>query len=394
MTRIAGATGLATAFAMVGARFIDVTDDIAEGQPEGRVEADTLREAHSAYNNGDFDRAYELYLEAGLTDRQLEAAAGRAVTDATTQQDATEADRFRRRIRQHYGATFQTNIDDIAKGAFPNDSRLAVPGQSPGVTQSQQHDFEERLAQAQAGVIMENMANANIVIEGFDDQDISAPVPGAVELTVEQAVGGLHEMDPAELTDLQHKLFATGFYRNRGYEDISFGRVDLETVSAFKSFLDNAAMHTSHAMQTHQRFKPWRGLLNEWVGQAGGVEAAIAEQKEMSQPAVTLTLSDPAAVRGVLEDVSRDVIGRTPTPEMQRKFVAMIHNQQRDQQTARQEGQFALQTGQGFGGEAVETLGVDVGAQAQDFLRGQRPEEAEGLELARQYQTFLDIIDG
>lgn len=209
---------------------------------------------------------------------------------------------------------------------------------------------------------------------------------------IDSTASDLFVLPRNELIDLQNKLFASGFYGATPYDRVRIGARDPDTFRAFRAFLDQAALFN----QEQQPDTTWRRFLNRLVSSAGGVQGAIDAAEEEAEegggverePTFVVSLTDPAAIRKMLDSVSRDVIGRRLTPSQEQKFIGMFHNQQKSAQLAAQRAQF-----EGGGGTVTVTQPTLEG-QADEFLRQQFPQEAGAEEAAQYYEVFLDMIGG
>ena len=404
-----GALGAVSSMAVVP-RFMEITNDQLQAVEGMEVDEDELDLGHEALLRGDTDTAIEHYIRSGIEPENIEQLAAQTLNQSLSDPDATEAERVKNLLEQRYRTNAVNDFQsDIAAGAYPEDvGTTAPPGAPPTITTADQQNFQTQLDSIQHEVIQQHRLNANVVVNDFtvhqiprsdELEPIRTSRPGESQtrpfhtqsepelLTVEQTLGSMFDMDNDSLTNLQLRLFATGFYGNQDYEDIPFGIADVESVNAFRRFLTNAAMHTSHADGTDKQFRTWRQLLSSWVSQAGGLEAALADrmaEEEAQQPTFVVQLSDPAGISQSLNQMAERLIGRRSTsPEEQQRLVATIHNQQREAQLTAQRAQHE------GGGGTVEVMQPDVGARAMQQIEQEHPDEV----AAQTMRGYFDALD-
>lgn len=375
---------------------------------------------------GNVQEAEDILVDAGATQQQ----ASQAVADAqqTRQQQnpspVTEPE-------QPPGRTLEQQQDSLA-------DKANQPGLPPTAQQAMQgqQDASQALSLAEEQA---KLANEGRLPPVYVSEGPTATGPPGTERSnlrrVNQVLGDVFDMDRPELTDLQHKLFAAGFYGARNYDSIRFGAKDPATMTAFQGFLEQAAQKTNRAIaQVGEGFGPtqggrieaptgissWRTTLERWAMDAGGVEGAKDSDPD---PTFVVSLTDPESIKSQLNQLSQSVIGRGISPRAEQRFVSMFHSRQREAQLAAQRAQqqsreaelqgqrnraMALremqretgaqaqqpQSQPSPGEQVVEVSQPSVAGQAQSFLESEFPTEKGSFDTVQAYDNFLDIIAG
>ena len=387
-------------------------------------DVDLIRQGDIRAQRGDYEEAMSLYFDAGLDDQQVHMYLSTALNEELSNPDAVAAERTRRHLEGRYRADARVNriIENISMDAGMDERQQGVSplGTPEAVAQGEFADLEHDAAMHRGRQTLENRLEGDVVVDDFIEHEIPAGAPTRVSrpgetregsafrqfvepdfMDIHQVAGGIFDMDPEPLIDLQHKLFATGFYGNSSYEDIRFGIADLDTMGAFRRFLENAAMMTAHNERTNKQHRTWRSLLDSWVSEMGGLDEALAERMSDEQPTFVATLSDPEGIRQGLTDIARNVIGREAlSREEQQTFVAMMHNEQREAQLQHQMAQAGmLEEGQardiaGGQAQAIDVIQPDVGARGEQFIRERHPDEATAQAIRGQIAAFEQLIGG
>jgi len=190
--------------------------------------------------------------------------------------------------------------------------------------------------------------------------------------TVSELLNEIYAFPDDELSSLQLQMFAAGlFSTGTDLDDIEFGSADEQTFTAWRNLLRRAARTKSSG----RNVTPF-GLLEETLGRAGGLEAALEGRADAAGSTV---VSDPVGLARQVNAVAEQVVGRRLDVDAQRAFVAIVHRMQRQGQTVQ-------------GAPGGQATAVDVGAQADQFVREQDPEGAAGMDSAGAYRGFLDAL--
>lgn len=389
-------------------------------------------EAMDQAMRGNIQEAEDLMVDAEVKQQQVDQALD-AAQQARRQQNPSPATQ----PEEPPGRTLEQQRDSLAQQA----NQPGLPPTARQAMQGQQNAAQGlSLAKEQAQLANEGRLPPVYVSEG---PTVTGP-PGTERTNLRrtnQVLGDIFDMEQPELVDLQHKLFAAGFYGARNYDSIRFGAKDPATMTAFQGFLEQAAQKTNRAIaqagsgfgstqggsvQAPTGISSWRTTLERWAMDAGGVEGAMDSDPD---PTFVVSLTDPEGIKSQLNQLSQTVIGRGLSPRAEQRFVSMFHSRQRDAQLeaqraqqqaqdqqleaqrnramalremqketgARPGGQGQQQQGQqpqsqGSGEQVVEVTQPSVAGQAQTFLESEFPTESESFGTVQQYDDFLDII--
>lgn len=397
----------------------DSRDNLKSSSDLSDSDRQAIDSAFAAAAQGNQQEAARILNESGVSADQLDTAIAAAEDDAAQRDSAAlDAD------NQPPGRTINNQIDSLARDA------AQTPGLPPtaSATLAQQQD-PQRAADLRniRQVLSEQgrLPSTEVVTEVRTTHPSSPPEP--ITSSLNEVAGQLFDMDQGSLTDLQHKLFASGFYGQTSYDSIRFGARDPQTFDAFQSFLEQASFATQRSQTQGSGPTPWPNLLERWSMEAGGVSGAIEDS--LGEPNYTVQLTDSDAVKQTLDTLASDVIGQGVSPKMQQRFVSMFHGQQRQAQIAQQRAQrqaqlsqlqaqsnramatreTAQQTrGQGRGGgqgqgqgqpqqdqdttTVTEVTQPNVRARAQSFLESEFPVKSEAQGRVSAYDEFLSMI--
>lgn len=432
---IAGSLALATANGLVSNVGSNLKQSALGGQGSSpasdQARARAVDQAMTEALRGNVQEAEDMLADAGVSPQQV-AQAMDAAEQARQQRNPSPTTQ----PEEPPGRTLQQQTDSLADNAnqpgLPPTARQAVQGQQDAAAGL-------ALAEQQAQLANEGRLPPVYVSEG---PQVTGP-PGTERTNLRrtnQVLGDIFDMERDELIDLQHKLFAAGFFGARNYDSIRFGAKDPATMTAFQGFLEQAAQKTNRAIsETGAGFgstqggrvtaptgiSSWRTTLERWAMDAGGVEGQLEDE----DPTFVVSLTDPEAIKSQMNELSRNVIGRGISPRAEQRFVSMFHGRQREAQLEAQRAQqqsqeaqlqgqrnraMALkemqretgarpgQQGQGQqsqqqpqGGQqeqVVEVTQPSVEGQAQSFLESEFPTESGAFSTVQQYDDFLSII--
>lgn len=212
--------------------------------------------------------------------------------------------------------------------------------------------------------------------------------PAEQIVSTDQKFADLFNLAPSQLQQLQTALFAAGYFNgvrlggrdavDVRFEDIDWGNPDdPATQEAWKAAIAAA----------ESRFLAGQRLTVEQVIEGrsrsrGGIDAALEAEQE---PAQVVTLSNPAEVGRLLDDVAVRVLGKEATNDQKRMAVALVHNLER---------QHAQQLAAAKQAQATTMVVQPPSAQvvAEQFLEEQDPEAAQGMSGAAAYRSFLGML--
>lgn len=293
-------------------------------------------------------------------------------------------------------------VGDVALDALPPDVRGAVLDAATGgdpdaestiaqllargspTTRSGQVLLSRRQRAVPAGPLGEPVFTSPIERDpAFSDR--LRPLPEEREFgTVEDVLLEIFRMPEEGLTNLQTRMFAAGFFPDSvEFEEIDFGNPDdPATQNAWERLVRSAEARLSagdeFAMTPEE-------ILNERINALGGLDKALEEEAAPEEPTI-ISLSNPQNLGMVMDRVGEQVLGRRPTADEKRMFVAMVHNLERSQTIEATRAQRL----EGVTTEIQEAPAPQVAAE--QFLRQRAPEDAAGMDVATAYRSFLSQL--
>lgn len=177
---------------------------------------------------------------------------------------------------------------------------------------------------------------------------------GRTDVTKNQSelLRGLYAIaDPAELLDLQRRLFEGGFYGAAEATQIPWGTLDERTTQAYQAALERAGLFYAAGR---------RITLDDVIAQSGRTGAGgpgdLIGGRVGGANAYTARLSDPDTLNKVADRVATEVFGRKATATERGRIVAVIQEEERaaaQSVNAAAEGQSRAQFGAQLGAERM-----------------------------------------
>lgn len=196
-----------------------------------------------------------------------------------------------------------------------------------------------------------------------------------------EAEKAFYSMDRKDVSELQHRLWAGGFYPP-GVDptEIALGDYDEYTFKAYQTAIHRAAMfHASGVDKT----------LNDVIDEAANIEGADARNKASRGRAPLVTeLTNPEDLRYYAQKTAVATLGRSLRPDELERFVSSFHASQTASQTAAYN---AGGTG-GPGGTVVNAPNPSVAAEA--FARQEAPAEAGAHDFVKVYDVVSRVLSG
>lgn len=222
---------------------------------------------------------------------------------------------------------------------------------------------------ADTPTILGNLTGQEVVgAPGFEEHPAQPVQPR--ETTSLDLLEQIYEMDSDSLEDLQLRMYAAGFYGDTPLEDIRLGDPD----DAFAPWMD-VVRRTAIESEVEGEPVSWGEVLDE-----AEQTAVLPESGGAAGQPVKITLSDPAALSQMLDNVAPSTIGRELDEVDKQDFIALVHGMQREQQTTQQAE-----------GDAT-TTSVSPQARAEEFVRRQAPAEAAAHDMRAQMETVLRLF--
>lgn len=155
--------------------------------------------------------------------------------------------------------------------------------------------------------------------------------------------------DPAELLDLQRRLFEGGFYGAAEATQIRWGVLDERTTQAYQAALERAGLFYAAGRKV---------TLDQVIGESGRTGAGgpgdLIGGRVGGANAYTARLSDPDTLNKVADRVATEVFGRKATATERGRIVAVIQEEERaasQSVNTAAEGQSRAQFGAQLGAE-------------------------------------------
>lgn len=203
---------------------------------------------------------------------------------------------------------------------------------------------------------------------------VSPGTPGDIR-TVEKSLADFYQSDPGDLAKLQEALYGAGLYSSSYYNENgprpNLGVPDEDSFAAWKTLVIRAA----------RAKKPIRDMLMDAQKAFATAGAGRGAGGGGSRQIRSYSLSDPATLRKIAEEVGQEVYGRAPDPKLVAQFIAKRHGEEKSAQAVNYTGGTAIQPG-------------DPRASLEEQLRAAVPAEAEAHDAARLFEGFLSMIGG
>jgi hypothetical protein len=194
--------------------------------------------------------------------------------------------------------------------------------------------------------------------------------------TVTGALQGFYALEPGspDLIDLQHQLYAGGFYADKYYSAKGprplFGVHDDDTFGAFRKAVVQAA-------------RSGRSL----PGTLAEATTAAAEAGDGAEPRPTIQLTSPTELRTLGRQVYNTKVGRDPSPGWLDRYVQTVHDQEITAQTS------AALSSQAAGG-GTYTASSDPSALAAAMAEQDAPGAAAVHQGDRLMSTVEQVLTG
>lgn len=188
-----------------------------------------------------------------------------------------------------------------------------------------------------------------------------------------------YAQDPKDLSALQHRLWAGGFYaQGVDPEEIALGDYDEQTFAAYSKAVQRAARFYATGQEL---------TVDEVIDMATGLEGAGAARAKGAgggrQPLVT-ELTNPEDLKYVAQKTAVSALGRALRPDELERFVTSFHASQSTASAA------AYGAAGGAGGAVVSPPSAQAAAEA--FARREAPVEAGAHDVVRVFDVFSKMI--
>jgi hypothetical protein len=220
-------------------------------------------------------------------------------------------------------------------------------------------------------------------LEGADraiaEKSAVTPITGSVADAVKYPIDQ-YTKDPAGYLKLQQAMFAAGFYGSTPASSIPWGSDPQgSTYDAWKKVL----IATQQANAVGLDITP-TDLLDDAVKRHQAATAGA----QIPKPGLVIQQSDPAALRGLVQQAAQEALGRNLSTEEVNSFVDSFHRQE----AAYSKKAYAAQ--QDNTGSTFQLTQPDANAQAKEFVEGGHPQEAGGQDLASYVGVLQQLLNG
>jgi hypothetical protein len=179
----------------------------------------------------------------------------------------------------------------------------------------------------------------------------------------------------AALAQLQQGLYQAGYITDAQYKRMVLGSPDDVTTLAFSKLLATSNMSGT----------VWQETLSTRLAAA----AQQAPDKGKETPPLTVSLTDPAAIRQTLDVTSRKLLGGYMTPEQKDAFVAQFQASQSASQSAAYYQTYNPGVGYGPGGT---TTTPDLEGQAREYAKTTDPNQYKATQFGSQVHSALESL--
>jgi hypothetical protein len=211
------------------------------------------------------------------------------------------------------------------------------------------------------------------------EQSASPPITGSAADLVKYPIT-LYGSDPKAYLQLQQALYAAGFYGSTPASSIPWGSDPQGTTyDAYKKVL----IATQQAQAVGLDITP-----SEMLSDAVKRHQAATAGATVPKPGLVIQQSDPAVLRGLVQQAAQEALGRNLSADEVNSFVESFHRQEAAYSKKSYEAQ------QNTTGSTFTLTQPDANAQAKEFVEGGHPQEAGGQDLAGYIGVLQSLLNG
>jgi hypothetical protein len=214
--------------------------------------------------------------------------------------------------------------------------------------------------------------------------------PTAATVLSSKLKSSFYALEPAELRDLQKRLWAGGFYKGVDPDKVILGVHDDYTAAAYEGLIDRSAQF----YQAGRKFTP-DDVLDQAAGVYDQVNAAKGRRAglgpdggagDTTRAPLTVDLTSPEDLRAIAQRAAVSALGRALRDDELNRFVTSFQGRERQAQT---QG-YNISDPNGAGGTAVSP--PDPSVAAQQFAQGVAPVESGAHAFVKTYRAFSSIL--